>query len=525
MPRTPLFRLLVRAARSARLEQRTGLSAQEARALGRAGLWSRREILGAAAVASAGLALGCRSGSSAGGGRGSSRPVLVVGAGVAGLTAAYRLHRAGVAVRVIEAQKRVGGRMFSLSDLAPGQVCELGGELIDTGHTHLRSLCTELELVLDDFSTDAPELSRHLWFFEGEARTEREIVAAFKPVAGAMAKAWDEVEGDSFDYRHPNGAESIDRLSIAEWLDRAGCTGWFRRLLEVGYVTEFGLEIAEQSAWNLLTLIDYESPDPFELFGDSDERFHVRGGNDQVPQRLAKALGERVETGVRLEGLTRESDGSYLCNVASERGAESIRADRVVLALPFTLLRQVHLDLDLPAAKRLAIEQLGYGTNAKLMVAFSERLWRTTGRSNGSVLTDLPFQLSWESTRLQAGESGILVGFTGGRRGIEIGRGTPAEQAALFASELDKIFPGISTKRLREARFHWPTNPWALGSYACYKPGQWTTICGAEGERVDNLHFAGEHTSKEAQGYMEGGCESGERVAAEILAELQQPKP
>jgi monoamine oxidase len=80
------------------------------------------------------------------------------------------------------------------------------------------------------------------------------------------------------------------------------------------------------------------------------------------------------------------------------------------------------------------------------------------------------------------------------------------------------VFPGIAAARLdKEARFTWPTFAWTRGSYACYRPGQWTGFAGEEGRRVGNLHFAGEHTSREAQGFMEGGCESGERVAAEIL--------
>lgn len=524
MPRTPLFRFLRRSAQIARVSLRTGLAPDQVVAeleerRERAG-WTRRQFLSTTAVAAAGLAVGCNPRSFKRVGAKGDRPVLIVGAGVAGLTAAYRLYQAGVAVRVIEGQNRVGGRMFSLAGLAPGQVCELGGELIDSSHVHLRRLAGELGLALDDFAADDPKLAADLWFFDGKRRTEREVVAAFKPLAAAMAKSWESVTGDSFDYRNPNGAEAIDRMSIADWLDRAGCTGWFRRLLDVGYVTEFGLETAEQSAWNLLTLIDYETPDPFALFGESDERFHIRGGNDQVPKRLAAALGERVETGIRLEAIGQAADGSYRCSVRRDAASETIDADRVVLAIPFTLLRQVKLDLELPPAKRKAIAELRYGTNAKLMVAFSERVWRTAGGSNGSVLTDLPFQLAWESTRLQAGETGILVCFTGGRRGVEMGEKTPAEQAALFAGQLEQIVPGVAVQRRKEARFHWPSNPWVLGSYACYAPGQWTTIAGAEGERVGNLHFAGEHTSIDAQGYMEGGCESGDRVAEEILAEV-----
>ena len=134
------------------------------------------------------------------------------------------------------------------------------------------------------------------------------MVEAFTPIAAKIDEAWETVTGEIVTYDEPNGGEAIDRQSIAEWLDGAGAGGWFRKLLDVGYTTEYGREIDEQSAWNLLMMID-TNPDPFRIFGDSDERFHIRGGNDQVPTKLAAALGDRVETGVRLEALSRAADG------------------------------------------------------------------------------------------------------------------------------------------------------------------------------------------------------------------------
>jgi monoamine oxidase len=503
----------------ARMSNATGRPAAEviARAL-EARDWNRREMLVTTAAATAGIAMGCgrRSTGSASG----AHEVAIIGAGIAGLTAAYRLTQAGVRCRVYEAQNRIGGRMWSLRDHFPeNQVCELGGELVDTGHVHLRGLCAELGLELDDFDQDDPTLAREVWYFDGRRISDEEVVEAFRPIAARMDEAWESLTGDTVSYREPNGGEAVDRMSIAEWLDAAGASGWFRTLLEVGYVTEYGLEIDEQSAWNLLMLIDTQ-PDPFRIFGDSDERFHIRGGNDLVPTRLAERLDGRIEIGHRLESIRQDADGRYRLAVAHGGGAKDVVADHVVLTLPFTMLREVELAVPLPEVKRRAVDTLGYGTNAKLMVGFSERVWRTSGGSNGSVLTDLPFQLAWESTRLQPGQGGIVVGYTGGRRGVEIGAGSPEVQAERLATELERVFPGIAEKRTDQVRFHWPTFPWVKGSYACYLPGQWTTISGAEGERVGNLHFAGEHTSVDNQGYMEGGCESGERAAREIIADL-----
>jgi monoamine oxidase len=194
-----------------------------------------------------------------------------------------------------------------------------------------------------------------------------------------------------------------------------------------------------------------------------------------------------------------------------------------VVTVPFTVLREVTIDADLSPAKRRAIAELGYGTNAKLMIGFSERTWRTRYASSGSTLTDLPYQLSWETSRHQAGAAGILTNFTGGRHGVELGAGAAGDHAAAVATQLDQVYPGLAASRTKESRFHWPSFPQTRGSYACYRPGQWTSIRGAEGEPAGNLHFAGEHCSLEAQGFMEGGCETGERAAAEILVALRRP--
>ena len=531
MSRTPLFRYLRRSFDLARVSLATGESPAAVVERYRAARISRRRFLGTSGAVVAGAALGCgkvrefrakREPAKA-----EPREVAVVGAGIAGLTCAYRLHQAGVPVRVFEGQSRVGGRMWSLRGHFPENlVCELGGELVDSNHEALRAMCGELGLELDDFEQDDSKLARDVWFFDGKRIKDAAVVEAFRPVAEQIDAAWETVTGETITYQEPNGGEAIDRMSIAQWLDQAGAEGWFRTLLDVAYTTEYGREIAEQSAWNFLMMID-SNPEPFRIFGESDERFHIRGGNDQVPTKLAGLLSDRVETGTRLESLAQRADGAYELALRRDQTSRTVVADRVLLAIPFTKLREVALDVDLPEVKRKAIAELGYGTNAKLMVGFSERLWRTQGGSNGSVLTDLPFQLTWEATRLQPGGAGILVCFTGGQRGIEIGEGTPAAQSEKFARELERVFPGIDERRIGEARFHWPTFEWTKGSYACYLPGQWTTICGAEGERAGNLHFAGEHTSLDFQGFMEGGCETGERAAQEILVDLglAQPEP
>lgn len=521
MSRTPLMRVLRRAFAVARASQTGGAPLDEtvAQAFAARADASRRRFLRQGATAAMALTLAsCR-----------HLPlytppteedVVVVGGGIAGLTAAWRLRQAGVDATVYEAQNRIGGRILSLTGhFAHGQVCELGGELIDTGHARMRALAGEFGLPLDDLAGGETPGHEDAWYFGGAHRSEAEIIAAFAPVAAAIARDQALLGETDITWQTPGDAAALDGISIAQWFDANGVSDWLRTLLDVAYTTEMGLECDEQSALNLLTFID-AGTDAFRIFGESDERYHVRGGNDRIPAAIAQRLSGAIETGAVLEAIAQESGGVY--RLSFRRGSASIdvRARQVVLAIPFTTLRQVKMSIELPPVQRRALAEVRYGTNAKLMIGVNERVWRTRGRGNGSLMCDLAPQTTWETSRRQAGSAGILTNFTGGRHGVAIGEGTPKQQADRAVVELERAFPGLSAARegMREARFHWPTHPWTQGSYLCFTPGQWTTIRGAIGEPVGELYFAGEHCSLDNQGFMEGGVESGETAAKQVLA-------
>ena len=516
MSRTPLHAMLQRAARIARLSlhAREPLDELVPRVREARVDLTRRRLLQATG---AGLALA--------GSRSLPLPramdgdaVAIVGAGIAGLSAAWRLRQQGVPVALYEAQNRIGGRMLSLRGrFADGQVVELGGELIDSGHVHMRAMARELGIALDDLQ--AGEDARDAWYFDGALRDEAEIVRAFVPVAAALERDLALLGDGDLDWRDANPAfRALDALSITQWLDRSGVHGWLRRLLEVAYTTEMGLEADQQSALNLVTFLG-SGADAFKVFGESDERFHVHAGNDAIPQALGQKLSDALHVGEVLEAVRREGD-VHVLSFRRDGASHEVRARQAILALPLTLLREVRLDLEMPAAQRRAIDTLAYGTNAKLMIGFDARPWRARGY-NGASMSDLAYQTSWETSRGQAGRAGILTNFTGGRHGVDLGAGTPELQAQAAVRDLERVFPGVAAARggATQARMHWPSHPWARGSYLCYRPGEWSTLRGAQAQPVGGLHFAGEHCAMDTQGFMEGGCESGTAAARAVLAQ------
>jgi len=448
-------------------------------------------------------------------GAGESR-IAIVGAGIAGLTCAYRLEQAGLRVKLFDSWNRVGGRMFTARGrFREDQLAELGGELIDTGHDALRGLAQELGLRLDPILEEPGSgVRQDTWFFGGVTVSDAQVVEAFRAVAPQIA-------ADAASEDDEAAFTRLDELGLEAYLDSLSeLDPLLRELLEVAYVVEYGRELAEQSAWNFLWLIDAENPDPFRVYGDSDEAFHVHGGSELIPRRLCERLQSPVELEHQLVSVVERGDGAF--RLAFDRGTRSSHEevfDQVVFALPFTRLRQVRLDARLPPIQRRIIRELGMGTNAKLMGQFSERVWRTRGDASGSATTDNGLQQTWETSRGQRGDAGILTIFAGGKLGEAIGRGSAESQLRARLPELEQIFPGTAAAYLPGSalRMHWPSVEHTRGSYACYLPGQ-ASFSGLEGERAGQLHFCGEHTSVDFQGYMNGGAETGERVAAELIA-------
>ena len=407
-------------------------------------------------------------------------------------------------------------------------MAEHGGELIDQGHTAIRQLCQELGLKLDSLLSAEVNGTEPFYRFDGEPYT---YVQATNDLKGIWQQIHSDVSAASYPTLYdgtstPRGRE-LDQMSILDWINAyvpGGASSKLGQLLDIAYNIEYGAETNEQSSLNMLYLIGYSGQGQLRIFGPSNEKYHVVGGNDQITSGMASRIGAaQIKRGHELIAVRENTDGTYTLTFD---GKGQVTADKVVLALPFSILRS---SVDISAAgfkalKRTAIAEQGMGTNSKLNVGFTDRHWVGLD-NNGDTTADTGYQNTWEVSRAQAGRSGILVDYTGGKVGASFGSGTALSRAKSFLGQLEPVLPGITKKFSGKAVLDfWPGYEWTKGSYSYWKAGQYTKFAGVEREvegRTSACHFAGEHTSVDFQGYLQGAVETGARATGEILADFK----
>jgi monoamine oxidase len=455
--------------------------------------------------------------------------VAIVGAGLAGLACADALKAKGVLATVFEASDRVGGRCYSLRRFFPDQVAERGGEFIDTGHTTVRGYANRFGLALEDVAKEPGEV---FYFAGGGLHSEETVVDEFRDLVPAMHADLQQSSGAPTADDHTEGDIELDFTTLEEWLATRGAGSVIARIVEAAYIGEYGREIAEQSCLNFLLFAHADRRAKFAPFGIfSDERFHVVEGNDAIASGLAAGLAGQIEFGRTLVAAAKTSAGRVALTFAGSSAPAPF--DAVVFAIPFTTLREVdlHASLGLPDSKIDAIEELVYGTNAKVIVGFDGRPWHALGGNGTSYAHGLDNLIgTWETNPSRATATrAVVTDYTGGRLGETLNPLSVEVEAERFLRDLDRVFAGASAFATRERGklvadlFHWPSYPLTQGSYTCNHPGYFTTIAGNEGKPVGNLYFAGEHTNSfyDWQGFMEGAALSGLDAAAQLLADLK----
>jgi len=433
--------------------------------------------------------------------------VLVVGAGLAGLSAAVRLRKDGARVTVVEARERVGGRVLTIRDgFAKGQHAEAGGDFIDHEQEDIRRLADEYGLAVRTILRQGFSFVRHKGRGQIHGRPMKGE-RAWKPIVD-RAKPWIEAYRRAEQRWESAVVRSLAQRSVAQWLDEIDADGNMRAMVR----GLRGFFLADPEDLSLLVLIEQlasEAP-------GAEPEGRIEGGNDRLPRAMAVELGEAVHLNTTARAV---HDNQRSVRVTVERAGgdrTQMNADYVILAVPVTTLRAIEITPDLPTEQAKVFERLRYGRVTKSLLQFDRRFWKRKGRSP-AYGTDAPTGAIWDANEEQRGPAGILTLMAGGQASEDTQKILAQERVQGLVHALDWLKPGEATL-LHSHHVTWEHDSWAQGGYAYFDPSfdpSWRSWLARPHGR---LLFAGEHTSIQWQGYMNGAVESGLRAAAEVWA-------
>lgn len=445
---------------------------------------------------------------------GADTRVVVVGAGLAGLTAALEIAAAGADVTVLEARDRVGGRMHGVA-LAHGAVADGGAAYLGTQHTELLALLGEHGLGLA-----STEMSGDSMFLVGDQLSRS---ASRVPPLDAVAL------GDLFDrlddlvatirpdapWRSPD-AGRLDRLSAARWLadeiQRPDARTFFPLFLGEMMAAHPGAISVLHMAFYLRSGGGIRYLNAFE---GGAQQWRVDGGAHRLCQAMAERLGERVRLGQHVLAIDQDFDGAVVRCVADGDGTRSqFRADRVVVAIPPLLAQRIEFRPGLRAPRATAAT--GRGCAVKVHLSYPEPTWRDRGCSGWSVSTSGPL-LSTVDDSPADGSAGVLTGFVTGIAAPAFSALSADDQRDAALAHVRRLFPGLP-EPTRCSVTDWLAQRYSRGCYAAlFGPGDWLRLGPTLTEPHGRVHWAGTETSVEFFGLMEGAIRSGRRAAAELI--------
>lgn len=495
----------------ARLKRRYG----KPRTLTRREALQRTLGVGAGLLLSAPLVSGCatRAGARTGtpattppdAGRAAGRRVIVVGGGYAGLACAYELRSAGYEVVVLEARKRLGGRVLTFTDFVPGRVVEGGGELIGSNHPTWVAYADRFGLEFLDVSE--PEDLSYPILLNGRVLSDIEGEALYLEMDGALGSI--NADAAPIDADRPwlsPGARELDARPTSDWLAGLAVSELARRLMRVQLTADNGVEPERQSY--LANLAAIKGGGLGDYWTES-EVYRCKGGNQQLAERLGDAVGrERVHTSSAVERV--EADGDGPVRVRTSDGA-TYEGDDVVLAVPPGLWERLRVTPAIPAG--LAPQM---GLNVKYLAHVRSRFWLENKVSPDSI-SDGDVSMTWEGTDNQPGDGpALLVGFSGGENARACRMAPAEDRDGFYRREIGRVYPGYAGAFAGARFMDWPGDPLTRAGYAFPAPGQ-VTAQGPLLERgLGRVHFAGEHCCYKFIGYMEGALSSGVSVARRL---------
>ncbi len=445
----------------------------------------------------------------------SNKKIAIIGAGIAGLNACYQLKKQGIDSTVYEASPRIGGRMFTMkNEFGNGITTDIGGEFVDTTHTEIIQLMKEFDLPFYDLRED--KLEPKELFFGGKHISNEELKNAFAPFVTRLATDIKSLP-EKISYKTADSFRHLDNQSIAEYITGIGISGWLYDFVNVVLTREYGMEITEQSAINFLIMFEPPKENYYEMFGDDHEVMKIKGGSQHLTDTLYEKIKDSVVLKHQLIGIDKNTSG-YVLSIKSNDAVKTVQADYIVIAIPFSILRTLKLNVGIPPEKRKCIDEIGYGNSCKFIMGMSSKPWLNKGKQ-GYTFSDISFGCGWDSSQSQSVDKGSFTVFAGGKFGDVIYEKSKEELIADFVPGLDKIYSGAEKSYTnKNIKYCWEKNTHIRGGYSSFKKGQWSTLAGWEAEPVGDIYFAGEHVSRDFQGYMNGGAQTG-RVAAEAIAQ------
>ncbi len=453
-----------------------------------------------------------------------ARKIIVVGAGLSGLVAAYELMQAGQEVAVYEARMRPGGRIQTWTDpFADGLYTEAGcAGIIPVEPDLFLRYARIFNLAL---AQPEPRDLPFVHYFHGVRIVDRGASPISWPLdltseerslgLLGMRTRYIKPAVDEIVRAHRSGNMNevlvkYDRISFHEFLARAGASPDAIRLLAIEDWDLVGEGGEFQSAFDVLC-----QTTTYSAF--TGTRYSLEGGNDLLPKAIAASLGGRVNYGAEALRIERD-DSAARVMLRRSGGLETVSGNYLLCTLPFSVMRNLEISPPFSSAKREAIDGLSYASISRVFLQFSRRFWIDEGLS-GYTFTDLPTSFFWDGAMRQRRTRGILQAFTMGEHARRTCGMSESERVGFALEQVEKIYPQVGGLCEGGVSKCWDADPYSRGGFSWFKPGEMKTMYPRVAKPEGRVHFAGEHTSSLLlRNSVQGAIESGIRAAQEILA-------
>ncbi len=451
---------------------------------------SRRKFIRNVALSSGGLLLGAET---FGNFFITKKPkVIIIGAGFAGLAAAYQLHQRKMDFVILEARNRIGGRVFSHTiDADEKLVIELGGEWVGKSHKRMRKLCDEFKLTLFDNHLDT-RLIRNGTFFD-------------KDKWGFSERWKTKFEQLKADYKKltADGARKLDKMDWWRYLVNNGCDGADLELRELMDSTDFGESLRHVSAYAALG--EYAGSD-----ATNEMDLKIAGGNNQLAFAIQNAIG--ADAILLQHKVEKIEQGDARVKVTCDQGRE-FEGDQIICTIPTFSVKQINWIPALPAEMRAAMNELQYARINKNVLLYSHRFWKD---ESFDMVTDMPGHYFYHATKNQPSKKGVLISYAIGDKAPVMQAQTDEWKAEMINMSLKPAFGSTRKMLKKQQNYYWGDDAYSKGAYAMYGTGQWFDIFPVLQKSFMQTHFAGEHLSDAWQGFMEGAIQTGEAAAKKI---------